>query len=270
MKAAGAQRKCRICHEYGHRADNRAFHPPEVGPLQSAKRNRSEGCSESYSSDVELVKDLLIRPLQIESQRWDYGLVVAGAAQQGSERVACVSFAAAAAAIAAPAGVASAIAAAATAAAAVAISAAPPHPPALAPAPAITPDPAAASAEPPPPVKAMTRWPDVGTWDQGRSKTKEAAAPLVAPPPKAPTLAPAPAITPDPASAPAEPAPPVKAMTRWPDVGTWDQGRSKAKEAAAPLVVPPPKAPTLAPAPSTAQAPSPGLRRYAAPKKKRG
>ena len=211
MKAAGPQRKCRICHEYGHRADNRAFHPPEVGPLQSAKRNRSEGCSESYSSDVELVKDLLIRPLQIESQRWDYGLVVAGAAQQGSERVACVSFAAAAAAIAAPAGVASAIAAAATAAAAVAISAAPPHPPAL---------------------------------------------------------APAPAITPDPASALAEPSPPVEAMTRWPDVGTWDQGQSKAKEAAAPLVVPPPKAPTLAPAPSTAQAPSPGLGLYAAPKKR--
>jgi hypothetical protein len=148
MKAAGYQRKCRICHEHGHRADNRAFHPQEAGPLQS-KRNRSEGFSESHLSDVELVKNVLIRPLQIESQRWDYGLVVAGAAQPGSERVAYVSFAAAAAAIAAPAGIASAIAAAATAAAAVAISAAPLHPHALISAPAITPDPTSAPAEPP-------------------------------------------------------------------------------------------------------------------------
>jgi hypothetical protein len=31
--STGVQRKCRICHEYGHRADNSAYHPLQLPPL---------------------------------------------------------------------------------------------------------------------------------------------------------------------------------------------------------------------------------------------
>jgi hypothetical protein len=49
-------RKCRICREYGHRADNRAFHPQEAavcGSDLAAKRHRSEGGDDSSNSDEE-------------------------------------------------------------------------------------------------------------------------------------------------------------------------------------------------------------------------
>lgn len=49
-------RKCRICREYGHRADNRAFHPQEAafrGSDLAAKRRRSEGGDDSSNSDEE-------------------------------------------------------------------------------------------------------------------------------------------------------------------------------------------------------------------------
>jgi hypothetical protein len=51
-------RKCRICHEYGHRADNRAFHPLEIDDANRvvaspAKRRRSKWVGGGAGPDSE-------------------------------------------------------------------------------------------------------------------------------------------------------------------------------------------------------------------------
>lgn len=64
--SAGLLRKCRICHEYGHRADNRAFHPLETDDANRvvaspAKRRRSKGVGGGAGSDSEDAADGVVK-----------------------------------------------------------------------------------------------------------------------------------------------------------------------------------------------------------------
>jgi hypothetical protein len=62
-RAAGAPRRCRICHEYGHRADNRAFHPQEAAfraANSAEKRHRSEGSGHDSDSETEHVSNAVV------------------------------------------------------------------------------------------------------------------------------------------------------------------------------------------------------------------